>query len=79
MTAKYDENDDSLICASDEEEAVEFWLNENHGTIVEVDDNLCECAEWTVGERRCECGRRRMYAGCVEFSPGKYLVYPEAD
>ena len=31
------------------------------GKTVELDDNLCACAKWTVGEGRCSCGNRRIY------------------
>jgi len=30
------------------------------GETISIDDNYCECAKWTVGDRRCECGNRRI-------------------
>ncbi len=38
------------------------WSNENciPGKTIEIDDNYCECASYTIGDRRCECGNRRI-------------------
>lgn len=30
------------------------------GATIDIDDNICECSSYTVGERRCECGNRRI-------------------
>lgn len=32
------------------------------GTQVEIDDNHCECESYNIGDRRCECGNRRISA-----------------
>ena len=77
--AKIDETDSSIVYAETESEAVTAWLKANMGEDVGVDDNICECETWTVGERRCSCGNRRIHAECMEIVPGKFLVYPEAD
>jgi hypothetical protein len=38
------------------------WLADNYppGTEIDIDDNYCECASYTIGERRCGCGSRRI-------------------
>jgi hypothetical protein len=45
------------------------------GKAIEIDDNICECGLWTVGESRCSCGNRRIYL----TSLCKDLVGPEGD
>lgn len=47
------------------------YLADNRGKVVEIDDNLCACARWTVGEGRCSCGNRRIY---VEDRGGAVVV-----
>ncbi len=32
------------------------------GTVIDLDDNHCECGVYTIGERRCSCGNRRISA-----------------
>lgn len=46
---------------SKEDLTVEEWLEKNKGEEVEMDDNLCECATWVVGENRCSCGNVRPF------------------
>tara|TARA_R110000765_G_scaffold306991_2_gene400806 strand:- start:262 stop:438 length:177 start_codon:yes stop_codon:yes gene_type:complete len=51
------------------------WWNSERGNVVDIDDNLCDCATWTVGDSRCECGNRRIYL--EEFDKDYFL--PSAD
>mgnify|MGYP001601983916 CR=1 FL=1 len=30
------------------------------GLEVGLDDNICECSQWTAGDSRCSCGNRRI-------------------
>lgn len=48
------------------------------GTEVDVDDNICECESWTVGERRCSCGNRRMYLEIEGDLLNGFWAYPNA-
>ena len=43
-------------------EAGNKWLEENYpaGTVIDIDDNYCECATYTMGDHRCSCGNRRI-------------------
>lgn len=80
-TAHFDEKDENIVYANTAEAALAFWLKANEGETVYLDANLCGCAEWTVGERRCSCGNRRVYA---DFDPdaaltNKYFIYPTCD
>ena len=81
MTASFKDQENSLdeVVADSSDEAIKFWLEANAGNEVEFDDNLCECATWIVGERRCSCGSRRMYADYMELGDNLYLIYPQAD
>lgn len=62
-------------CAEEMSEAArsttEHYLDDNRGTTVEIDDNLCACAKWVVGTARCSCGNRRIY---VEDRGGSVVV-----
>jgi hypothetical protein len=56
-------------------ELIDQFLEEYpNGTEVEIDDNICECASWTVGENRCSCGARRIYLDVIDD-----MVFPMAD
>jgi hypothetical protein len=58
----------------------EKWIDENYPEGTEMDIKCCdECSTWTVGERRCECGNRRIDL-TVEFIGGseKWFAYAEA-
>ena len=37
------------------------WWNSMEGEEEVIDDNICECEMWVVGEDRCSCGNRRIY------------------
>ena len=51
------------------------WWKELSGGETDIDDNICECKIWTVGEHRCECGNRRIYLDEVD----KDFFVPAAD
>lgn len=55
------------------------WIDTNYpkGEEIEIDDNLCECALWTVGERRCSCGNRRIYLE-TDTCGEDFFAYPQA-
>lgn len=45
------------------------------GKEIEIDDNICECEKWTVGNIRCSCGNRRMgYSIQGDIAGGFYSV-----
>jgi hypothetical protein len=54
-------------------------LNEQlpFGETTSIDDNYCECEEWTIGNHRCSCGNRRMAIGCDFLLGGDTYFYPE--
>ena len=54
----------------------EEWFDAHIGDEIEIDDNYCECASWTIGENRCSCGNRRIYLDDL-FGDG--ILYPMAD
>lgn len=63
-----------------DEYAKKRYLDENvpEGTQVELDHECEYCSTYTVGERRCDCGNRRI---CVEVGGDLlegYYYYPEA-
>jgi hypothetical protein len=46
------------------------------GTEVDIDDNYCECAKWTVGDRRCSCGNVRLYLEVEGDILNGFTAYP---
>lgn len=54
------------------EEFTEQWYEERTGTEMSIDDNICECGAWIIGEPRCLCGHRRIYLDS-DFS-GRFLI-----
>lgn len=40
------------------------YMKDNYpdGKLVEIDDNHCECQSYNIGDRRCNCGNRRISA-----------------
>jgi len=48
-----------------------------NGTDVDVDDNICECELWIVGDRRCSCGNRRIYLEIDGNLLDGYYAYPQ--
>lgn len=68
-----------------EEQAIKEWLESNDGGHTEdfsgkncddFEDNVC--GGWTYGDRRCECGNRRVYLATYKNSDGDWYAYPEA-
>lgn len=56
----------------------EKWIDENYPEGTEMDIKCCdECSTWTVGERHCECGNRRIDL-CVERMGGEWFAWAEA-
>lgn len=49
------------------------WYDAHEGDEIEIDDNLCECAHWTIGENRCSCGNVRI---TLEDFIGDGTYYP---
>lgn len=45
---------------ADNEEDREFLRSLGDGSILAIDDNICECSEYALGDRRCSCGNRRI-------------------
>lgn len=68
-----------LEAMTDQELAAERDRQYPRGATVSIDDNVCECETWTVGERRCSCGNRRMYLDHFVDSSGNPVFYPAAD
>lgn len=75
------------ITGKSEKEIVEF-TDENarndfiskkypEGTIISIDDNICDCETWTVGDHRCSCGNRRISLN-IEGNILGYYAVPEA-
>lgn len=58
----------------DEEVAIQY----PEGVEIDIDDNICECARWVVGERRCSCGTRRVYLHTEKWG-NTFSTYPCAD
>ena len=55
------------------------WVKENHPDGSEMSFGSCDdCDRWTVGERRCSCGGRRVYLE-VDGSFGSWNAYASAD
>ena len=65
-----------IIGAVDEVAQQEF-LEKNYpkGAGVDLDDNICECEFYNIGERRCSCGNRRIsYWATGNIVDGYYLT-----
>jgi len=59
LTEKYSTNDELVRIATEAEK--EKWVKENYPDGEIVDQKACQdCSTWVVGERRCECGNRRL-------------------
>jgi hypothetical protein len=56
--------------------AAEAWMEKNYpaGTECALDNNICECESYTIGEKRCSCGNRRISAFAEYFGDGFYLT-----
>lgn len=56
-------SDESIITLA-REHAARSWMQEHYpsGAHVDMDDNICECASYVIGDRRCDCGNRRISA-----------------
>lgn len=56
----------------------EKWISAHFPNGTEMDHSCCDnCSDWTVGERRCSCGNRRMNL-VVEGKHPDYYAYAEA-
>lgn len=54
------------------------WISENYPDGTTMDHSYCDnCSDWTIGERRCSCGNRRMSL-TVEGKYPDYYAYAEA-
>ncbi len=49
---------------------LEEYLEIHNGEEFPLDDNLCECEKWIIGEYRCSCGAVRPFL--VKESWGYY-------
>jgi hypothetical protein len=49
-----------------------FALEYSIGDEMYLDDNYCECALYTVGNHRCDCGNRRVGIEVGELLNGKF-------
>ena len=58
--------------------ARDAWIASNFpdGETVDVDDNICECETWTVGDRRCSCGNRRLELSVEGDLSSGFYGYP---
>jgi hypothetical protein len=81
------ENDIDIVCAPsnkvigvvDEYAKTKFIAKKYpNGTFLDVNDNLCECTSWVVGDRRCQCGNRRIYLEIEGDLLSGYYAYPQA-
>ena len=72
---------DMISRDAETEKAKDAYLAEFYpeGVEIDIDDNLCECATWTVGEHRCSCGNRRIYLNVGGNLEGGFYAWPEAD
>ena len=61
---------------TNEKQTAEQWMAENYpnGTEIGIDDNICECESYTIGEQRCECGNRRISAYPEKSGDSFYLM-----
>ena len=65
------------------EEAIEEEIKNSGGHYSEFYGMNCNdyddiCTGWTVGERRCDCGNRRVTWESHQFKDGSWHVFPEA-
>lgn len=59
------------------QEAIDEEIKNSHGHYEEfVGKNCDDCAGWTVGEHRCDCGNRRMTWDYSKNADGTYYVWP---
>ena len=70
-------SDEIIVKANDL--ARDAWITSNFpdGETVDVDDNYCECETWTVGDRRCSCGNRRLELSVEGDLSSGFYGYPE--
>lgn len=47
------------------------------GKTIDIDDNYCECETYTIGDRRCSCGNRRINAYVEGNCLGGYYLAVE--
>ena len=52
------------------------WLAENYpnGTECHLDDNICECEKYIMGEKRCSCGNKRISYSIECYDNEFYLI-----
>jgi len=58
--------------------AANAWKKENYpiGTEIRLDNNICECESYIMGETRCSCGNRRISTG-VDGTLGNFYLMLE--
>lgn len=61
------------------QKAQEEWRVEHHPDGSEMSFDACECRRWSVGERRCDCGDRRVYLDIEGDLLSGFFAYPQAN
>lgn len=73
-----DENSETLVSDVDEHKE-QAWREANYPDGTEMSHKCCDtCSIWTIGERRCSCGNRRMSLCVEKMQDGEFYAYAEA-